>query len=110
MSNIFLKEIALVKIRAKMEMEYKSTKRHTNADGLSRMSVQSCNDSDNLDAEEIFHISHFENLPVTSDAIAHETRRTTLMKCDFTFAIIKWLKQFIMVPFFPTVHNLLINT
>ena len=28
------------------------------------MPVQSCNDSDNLDAEEIFHISHFETLPV----------------------------------------------
>jgi transposase InsO family protein len=30
------------------------------------MPVQSCNDSDNLDVEEIFHISHFEALPVTS--------------------------------------------
>ena len=56
-------------------IEYKSTKRHTNADGLSRMPVQSCNDSDNLDAEEIFHISYFETLPVTSNAIARETRR-----------------------------------
>jgi hypothetical protein len=37
--------------------------------------VQSCNDSDNLDAEDIFHISHFETLPVTSDAIARETLR-----------------------------------
>lgn len=36
--------------------EYKSTKRHTNADGLSRMPVQSCNDSVNIDAEEICHI------------------------------------------------------
>jgi hypothetical protein len=39
------------------------------------MPVQSCNDSDNLDAEDIFHISHFETLPVMSDAIARETRR-----------------------------------
>ena len=61
------------------DIEYKSTKRHTNADGLSRMPVQSCNDSDNLDAEEIFHISHFETLPVTSDAIARETRRDRVL-------------------------------
>jgi hypothetical protein len=43
------------------------------------MPVQSCNDSDNLDAEEIFHISHFETLPVTSDAIARETRRDRVL-------------------------------
>ena len=35
-----------------------------NADGLSRMPVQRCNHSDNLDAEEIFHISDFELCPL----------------------------------------------
>jgi hypothetical protein len=35
--------------------------------------------SDNLDAKEIFHISHFETLPVTSDAIARETRRDRVL-------------------------------
>ena len=39
------------------------------------MPVQSCNDSDSLDAEVIFHISHFETLPVMSDAISRETHR-----------------------------------
>jgi hypothetical protein len=29
--------------------------------------------------EEIFHISHFETLPVTSDAIARETRRDRVL-------------------------------
>jgi hypothetical protein len=43
------------------------------------MPDQGCYDSDNLDAEEIFHISHFEALPVTSDAIARETRRARVL-------------------------------
>jgi hypothetical protein len=59
-----LQKIALFLSGFNYDIEYKSTKRHTNADGLSRMPVQCCNDSDNLDAEEIFHISHFETLPV----------------------------------------------
>ena len=43
------------------------------------MPVQNRNNSDNLDPEEIFQISHFETLPVTSDAIAHETRRDRIL-------------------------------
>ena len=43
------------------------------------MPVQSCNDSDNLDAQIFFHIPHFETLPVTSDAIARETRRDRVL-------------------------------
>jgi hypothetical protein len=43
------------------------------------MPVQSCNDSDSLDAEVIFHISHFETLPVMSDAISRETHRDRVL-------------------------------
>lgn len=61
------------------DIEYKNTKRHTNVDGLSRMPVQSCEDPENVDAEDIFHISHFETLPVTSAVIARETRRDRVL-------------------------------
>jgi hypothetical protein len=43
------------------------------------MPVQNRNNSDNLDPEEIFQISHFETLPVTSDVIARETRHDRVL-------------------------------
>ena len=76
------------------------------------MPVQSCHDSDNLDAEEIFHISHFETLPVTSDAIARESchvfmsklrtvgKKGTMMNCLSHFIIAKVKSHFIKVVYF----------
>ncbi|MCG8032935.1 MAG: DDE-type integrase/transposase/recombinase [Candidatus Thiodiazotropha taylori] len=64
------------------DIEYKSTKSHTNADGLSRLPVSSTNDDDDDDvtsAEDIFHISQIENLPVTHAVIRRETKRDRIL-------------------------------
>jgi hypothetical protein len=57
------------------------------------MPVQSCNDSDNLDAEVIFHISHFETLPVMSDAISRETRRDRVLSRVYEQVMNGWKEE-----------------
>ena len=49
------------------DIEYKSTKRHCNADAMSRLPLSSSNDDDDNEqnAEDIFHISQIEYLPLT---------------------------------------------
>ena len=58
------------------DIEYKSTKRHTNADGLSRLPAPSSfkDDDDETDAEDIFHLMQIEKLPVTHAVIQRETK------------------------------------
>ena len=58
------------------DIEYKSTKRHTNADGLSRLPAPSSfkDDDDETDAEDIFHLTQIEKLPVTHAVIQRETK------------------------------------
>ena len=57
------------------EIEYKSTTKHCNADGLSRLPLQQKEREEmEVDSSEVFHTTQFEPLPVTSEAVARETR------------------------------------
>ena len=56
--------------------EYKSTTKHCNADGLSRLPLlQKEREETEVVSSEVFHATQFEPLPVTSEAVARETRR-----------------------------------
>ena len=59
------------------DIEYKSTKRHCNADAMSRLPLSSSNDDDDNEqnAEDIFHMSQIEYLPMTHVDIQRETKR-----------------------------------
>ena len=59
------------------DIEFKSTKRHCNADCISRLPLSSSNneDDDEPNAEDIFHMSQIEYLPMTHADIQRETKR-----------------------------------
>ena len=57
------------------DIKYKSTTKHCNADGLSRLPLEQIErEETELDLSEMFHATKFELLPVTSEAVARETR------------------------------------
>lgn len=56
-------------------IEYKNTRKHNNADGLSRLPLETDAKSDREDADGIFHMSQLEDLPITSSEIRHRTRK-----------------------------------
>lgn len=61
-------------------IEYKSTTKHCNADGLSRLPLQQKEREDlEVDSTEVFHASQFVPLPITSEAVARETRRDVVL-------------------------------
>jgi hypothetical protein len=60
-------------------IEYKSTKRHNNADALSRLPVQNDTDTKTADADDVFHMSQIDDLPVTSAEIQWETRKDKVL-------------------------------
>ena len=56
------------------DIEYKTTTKHCNADGVSRLPLQQTEREDTeMDLSEVFHATQFELLPVTSEAVATET-------------------------------------
>ena len=59
------------------DIEFKGTKRHCNADAMSRLPLSSSNDVDENEqnAEDIFHMSQIEFLPMTHVDIQRETKR-----------------------------------
>ena len=62
------------------KIEYKSTTEHCNADGLSRLPLQQKEREEmEVDSSEVFHATQFEPLPVTSEAVARETRRDPVL-------------------------------
>lgn len=61
------------------DIEYKSTKRHNNADALSRLPVQNDTDTKTADADDVFHMSQIDDLPVTSAEIQRETRKDKVL-------------------------------
>ncbi|XP_062592417.1 uncharacterized protein K02A2.6-like [Saccostrea cucullata] len=73
------------------DIVYKSTKKHTNADALSRLPMKS-NDNDGPDASEIFNIEQIENLPVTAKKIAKETNRNPMLSRVYQHVTSGWIK------------------
>ena len=69
-----LQRYALFLAGFEYSIEYNSTTRHGNADGLSRLPVQvTCNEKE-ADPVEVFQMSQLEALPVNVDMIRQATR------------------------------------
>ena len=69
------------------EIVYRETKKHANADMLSRFAKE-CSESDDpsVDAEnDALYVKQLENLPVSAETIQRETRKDTLLStvCDY---------------------------
>ena len=73
------------------DIMYRNTKKHTNADALSRSPIKS-NDDKEEDAVDIFNVSQIENLPVTAKEISKETQRNATLSRVYQYAITGWNK------------------
>ena len=75
-----LQRYALFLVGFDYKIEYKSTTEHCNADGLSRLPLQQKEREEmGVDSSEVFHASQSVLLPVTSEAVARETRRDPVL-------------------------------
>ena len=73
------------------DTEYKSTTKHCNADGLSRLPLQQTEKEETeMDLSEVFHATQFELLPVTSEAVARETRRDPILPRIYESIVKGW--------------------
>ena len=73
------------------DIEYKSTTKHCNADGLSRLPLQQTEkEGAEMDSSEVFHATQFELLPVTSEAVARETRRDPILARVYECIVKGW--------------------
>ena len=73
------------------KIEYKSTTKHCNADGLSRLPLQQKEREEmEVDSSEVFHATQFEPLPVTSEAVARETRRDPVLARVYESIVKGW--------------------
>ena len=73
------------------KIEYKSTTKHCNADGLSRLPLQQKErEETEVDSSEVFHATQFEPLPVTSEAVARETRRDPVLSRVYESIVKGW--------------------
>ena len=71
-----LQRYALFLAGFEYNIEYKSTKNHCNADGLSRLPLQQEEKGEeDLDSSDVFYSTQFDPLPVTCELIAKETQR-----------------------------------
>ena len=62
------------------DIEYKSTTKRCNADGLSRLPLQRTErEETEIELSEVFHATQFVLLPVTSKAVARETCRDPIL-------------------------------
>jgi hypothetical protein len=55
------------------QIEYKNTKRLTNADSLSILPLAEPDKKDTIDGEDVFHMSQIKHLPVTSAVIQRDS-------------------------------------
>ena len=73
------------------KIEYKSTTKHGNADGLSRFLLQHKEREEmEVDSSEVFHATQFEPLPVTSEAVARETRHDPVLARAYESVVKGW--------------------
>lgn len=74
---------------------YKSATEHYNADGLFRLSLQQKERKETeVDSSEVFHATQFVPLPVTSKAVARETRRDPVLARVYEFIVKGWSTRF----------------
>ncbi|XP_051785433.1 uncharacterized protein K02A2.6-like [Erpetoichthys calabaricus] len=72
------------------QIEFRGTKQHANADGLSRLPCEFKGTQNLSDPAEIFHLTQLEPLPITSAQIQKETSRDPTMAKLFVLIIKGW--------------------
>ncbi|KAL5018941.1 hypothetical protein ScPMuIL_004663 [Solemya velum] len=77
------------------EIVYKNTKKHGNADSLSRLPLPSTADDpeQEIDEVDILHVAQMEKLPVKSEKIRQETRRDPLMFTVYDSVMRGWSNE-----------------
>ncbi|XP_031571846.1 uncharacterized protein K02A2.6-like [Actinia tenebrosa] len=78
-------------------IEYKNTKAHGNADGLSRLPLQEAedvNEDDAIDPVTVLQLTQFEPLPVTTEDVKKETRRDPLLSRVREYTETGWPTQY----------------
>ena len=70
-------------------VEHRSASKHSNVDGLSRLPVPIKRKDKTLEAD-IFCVSQLDKLPVTSDAIARETRKDSILSRVYKYTLNGW--------------------
>lgn len=80
MTAVRLQRYALFMAGFDYKIEYKSTTERCNVDGLSRLPLQQKElEEMGVDSSEVFHATQFVPLPVTSEAVARETRHDPVL-------------------------------
>ena len=75
-----LQRYALFLAGFEYKIGYKNTTEHCHADGLSRLPIQQKElEEMGVDSSEVFHANQFESLPLSSEAVARETRRDPVL-------------------------------
>ncbi|XP_028656990.1 uncharacterized protein K02A2.6-like [Erpetoichthys calabaricus] len=72
------------------QIEFRGTKQHANADGLSHLPCEFKGTQNLSDPAEIFHLTQLEPLPITSAQIQKETSRDPTMAKLFDLIIKGW--------------------
>ena len=73
------------------DIEYKNTKKHANADALSRLPLP-CTSEDlkHQDPVDVFHLKQIETLPVTVKRLRQETHRDPILAQVYQATMIGW--------------------
>jgi hypothetical protein len=87
-----MQRYALILAAHDYNIVYKSTKKHTNADGLSRLPLGNTVNYVE-DIVDLFHTAHLDQLPVTTAAIKKATRRDPVLARVYEATMNGWPEQ-----------------
>ena len=85
------------------QIEYKNTKVHSNADGLSRLPLKTEERAEEVvDPVNVFNMMQFEPLPITVDNVRRETQRDPVLSQVHEMVTKGWLSSHFSVldPFY----------
>ena len=73
-------------------IEYRNTKSHGNADGLSRLPLPTddTNTDDIVDSTHVFHVTQLEALPVTAEEVKQQTARDPILSRAYDATMRGW--------------------
>lgn len=74
----------------KYDIEYKGTKLHSNADGLSCLPLKSTEESHSVDPADVFHTTIVSQLPVTNTTIHKETCNDPTLSKVYDITVLGW--------------------
>ena len=85
-----LQRWALILSAYKYQIQFRPTKAHGNADGLSRLSLKNGMGSNSVPVSTVFNIHQLAALPVTSRQIAEATRRHPILSRVLHYTKVGW--------------------